>query len=722
LDNLARALASRRRPGEAVATENTDEIRRQLDASSLGLVAAARSMLTDGDDCLLVVADQFEEIFRFSQIAQRRDAAEQAAACVDLLVNASLQDDVPVYVVMTMRSDYLGDCAHFTGFPEALNDSQFLVPKMTRAQVRAAIESPIAVQGGRISPRLVQRLLHDVEHMSAVGEGATRSVDQQYQDQLPLLQHALMRLWEVSRADRERGEPIDLAHYDRPPVETIRHALDRHAEEVYKALPSDDHREVARLVFQRLTDRDAENREVRRPTPLAELTSVALRRSTGRTTPGEATMVTDVISAFSAEGRAFVVVNAQQDVDISHESFIRQWERLRGWVDEENRSGRIYAKLADTAARWSRGEASLYRGPELAEARRWWEQETPTEAWANRYGSGFELAEAFLSKSTRARRLSRGLMFGYIALLVIAAVAVVFFMNASRRDAIRAEEQARRAEEAALEARNAAVARNEAIASAEEVRKASQSLEARAAILEGQIKAQGGTTGDSVEVQKLRAEADALRRQAQASEAQARNIQVLTPTELSELDRLRKQEGELDRLRRQEAAWKGTEADLRRQLAAAQKPQTDPASTATLPGGDRTDLERLRKAEASWEQERTQLQQQVATARDQAAIRTVLDAFGNAYSAKDLATLTKIYPSIEAKSYGAAFTSFAALDWRYLSTDISIKGDEATAVARVRIARTPLERRSAPPVEETTRRFTLRRSPQGWTLVALRID
>jgi hypothetical protein len=419
-------------------------------------------------------------------------------------------------------------------------------------------------------------------------------------------------------------------------------------------------------------------------------------------------MVTDVISAFSAEGRAFVVVNAQQDVDISHESFIRQWERLRGWVDEENRSGRIYAKLADTAARWSRGDASLYRGPELAEARRWWEQETPTEAWADRYGSGFELAERFLSKSTRARRLTRGLMFAYIALLVVAAVAIVFFMNASRREAIRAEEQARRAEEAALEARNAAVARNEAIASADEARKASQSLEARAAILEGQIKAQGGTTGDSAEVQKLRAEADALRRQAQVSEAQAKNLQVLTPTELSELDRLRKQQGELDRLRKQEAAWKSTEADLRRRL-----------QEQGLTNAERTDLDRLRKAEAGWEQERAQLQQQAAAGRDQSAVRSVLDAFGAAYRAKDLAAMTKVFPSIDVSPYQSAFASFAKLDWQYLMTDISINGNEATATARVRITRTPLQGRSAPPVDETTRRFTLRRSPQGWTIVAL---
>ncbi len=76
-------------------------------------------------------------------------------------------------------------------------------------------------------------------------------------------------------------------------------------------------------------------------------------------------MISDVIAAFAAPGRAFVVVNAQQDVDISHESFIRRWTRLHEWVERESRSRRIYTKLADVAAAWERGQASLYRGPEL---------------------------------------------------------------------------------------------------------------------------------------------------------------------------------------------------------------------------------------------------------------------------------------------------------------------------------------------------------------------
>ena len=173
--NLTRALVARRRPGGSPADENPEEIRRLLDASSLGLAAAARQLLPDSADSLLVVADQFEEIFRFGRIARADDAMEQAAACVDLLLNAAQQDDIPVYVVLTMRSDYLGDCAHFTGLPEALNDSQFLVPRMTRAQLRAAIECPVTVGGARITPRLVQRLLYEVDGMSSRADESRRT-------------------------------------------------------------------------------------------------------------------------------------------------------------------------------------------------------------------------------------------------------------------------------------------------------------------------------------------------------------------------------------------------------------------------------------------------------------------------------------------------------------------------------------------------------------------
>ena len=101
------------------------------------------------------------------------------------------QRRLPIYVVMTMRSDFLGDCDHFHGLPEAMNRGQYLVPRLTRQQRQQAIEGPSLLFGASISPRLLDRLLNDVGDKS---------------DQLPVMQHALMRTWEEWRRGRRLGD------------------------------------------------------------------------------------------------------------------------------------------------------------------------------------------------------------------------------------------------------------------------------------------------------------------------------------------------------------------------------------------------------------------------------------------------------------------------------------------------------------------------------------
>src|SRR6185295_14728852 len=119
--------------------------------------------------------------FRFRQSRQIANSRDEAVGFVKLLLEAAGQYDVPIYIVLTMRSDFIGDCMDYPGLPEAVNDGQYLVPRMTRDELRSAINGPVAVGGGEIAPRLVLRLLNDLgdDH-----------------DQLPILQHALMRTWD----------------------------------------------------------------------------------------------------------------------------------------------------------------------------------------------------------------------------------------------------------------------------------------------------------------------------------------------------------------------------------------------------------------------------------------------------------------------------------------------------------------------------------------------
>jgi hypothetical protein len=358
-----------------------------LRRGSGGLAEVVRQAAMPPEENLLVVVDQFEEIFRFASLAQDETFQNEAAAFVKLVLEASLQSEVPVYIVLTMRSDYLGDCSRFWGLPEAINESQYLIPRLTRDQLREAITGPIAVAGGTITPSLLNQLLNDVGSNS---------------DQLPILQHALSRTWDLwkreSGAEGGRGESLNLRIYEA--VGGMGEALSRHADEAFNELPGDRSREIAEEVFKCLTGRDSANREIRRPATLGEICAV-----TGATR----SEVINVIETFRRPGRSFVMppayvpLDENSLIDISHESLIRGWQRLRYWVDEEAQSARTYHRLAETAALHAEGGAGLWRDPDLQLALNWRERNKPNQAWARRYHPDFDLAMNFLEQSRATR-------------------------------------------------------------------------------------------------------------------------------------------------------------------------------------------------------------------------------------------------------------------------------------------------------------------------------
>ena len=107
--------------------------------------------------------------------------------------------EVPIHVVVTMRSDFIGDCARFHGLPQAVSESQFLVPGMTRDQREDVIRKPLELAGAEIDPDVVQRALN-----------ATNEEP----DQLPILQHAMMRCWERAFTASHAGSGSPPAPHD----------------------------------------------------------------------------------------------------------------------------------------------------------------------------------------------------------------------------------------------------------------------------------------------------------------------------------------------------------------------------------------------------------------------------------------------------------------------------------------------------------------------------
>ncbi|HEU0185341.1 MAG TPA: ATP-binding protein [Blastocatellia bacterium] len=314
---------------------------------------------------LLLLVDQFEELFRFGLESGKVESRAEAAQFVDVMLALSEQRQLSIYVVMTMRSDFLGDCDNFHGLPEAMNRSQYLVPRLTREQLRQAIEGPINLFGGSISARLLDRALDDMRDKS---------------DHLPVMQHALMRTWELASASG--AAQVDLPHYEA--AGGIENALSKDAEDALDGMDNDELK-IAERMFQTLTDTDDRNRPVRRPTHLSEIEAI---------TRADRETVMRIIDRFRGGGRSFLTLTNAPDllIDISHESLIRKWERLGQWMKDEKSSCEIYLRLADAAKRRKTIGAELWHGVDLQQAVKWYEQNKPNAAWALRYNQKYDLS------------------------------------------------------------------------------------------------------------------------------------------------------------------------------------------------------------------------------------------------------------------------------------------------------------------------------------------
>src|SRR5262249_14154556 len=136
------------------------------------------------DRSLLLVVDQFEELFRYDRTGERPlGLRDEAADFVKLLLEAGRSRSHDVHVMLTMRSDFIGECARFRGLPEAVSATQYLVPSLTRDQLEDVICRPIEKAGSTIEPALVERLLNDCGNLNDVGDVGSDL------DQLPVLQH-----------------------------------------------------------------------------------------------------------------------------------------------------------------------------------------------------------------------------------------------------------------------------------------------------------------------------------------------------------------------------------------------------------------------------------------------------------------------------------------------------------------------------------------------------
>jgi WD40 repeat protein len=361
---------------------------------------------------LLLLVDQFEEIFG----EQIQEPAE-VDRFVRLLVRFAERPHPNLFIIVTMRSDYLGQCANFEGLAESINRTQFLTPVLTPDELDQAIARPAEDYHGEVEPRLVERIIGDMRTGTAY-----------HADSLPLMQHALLWMWTKAWKGAGKSNPPRPPFDDNDPSTRlfwtvyqdnggINGILDRHAEDVLgEAVGESKERwRIAEIVFRRLSERDPEGRYRRSPTSAEELCSIA---------GCSGDELQQIIEPFEHPDVCFLEQRQSEGtnevlVDVSHESLIRQWNRAKAWADAEAEKVAKFRDLAHAALAWEahgRSHDFLKRRGELEVHNAWWQHEGPSRVWARRYALGpegekladiFPRVEEYLRVSSETDRAER---------------------------------------------------------------------------------------------------------------------------------------------------------------------------------------------------------------------------------------------------------------------------------------------------------------------------
>jgi WD40 repeat protein len=348
-------------------------------------------VLPEGGERTVLAVDQFEELFTVC-----RDEDERTAF-LDELVALAEDRDRRVQVVIAVRADFYGRCAAHDRLARLVGANQVLVGPMRRDELRRAIVEPARRAGLRVEPSLTDALITDV--LDEPGG-------------LPLLSAALLEQW------RERdGHVLRRAAYER--TGGVRGAVGRLAEATYAWL-SEPERAAAKRILLRLADAgEEESAFVRRRVPLEEV-------DTGRDEHAAA--------ALAALTDSRLVTANEGTLEVAHEALLREWPRLRSWLEEDAEGRRLHQHLIHAASDWQAGRrdlGELYRGARLASALDW---------ASDHPGDLNELEREFLDESRgeaeqeaehqrRTNRRLRSLLAGLAALLALAIVAGVVALN-----------------------------------------------------------------------------------------------------------------------------------------------------------------------------------------------------------------------------------------------------------------------------------------------------
>jgi WD40 repeat protein len=514
---------------------------------------------------ILILIDQFEELFTNADNFKKGKPSVQALTLINLIIETTRiteARDLPIYIVCTMRSDYVGDCAAFKGLPELIVYSQFFVPRLKRQEIHRAIAEPARLSANKISNSLVEKLINDS------GEGL---------DQLPILQHALNRIWKSHIDDGE--DEMELIHYAKvggfsarllPAVQkkkyhdwleneeenkrkfllepSLSNVLNAHARELFEnsakycrshtglEIPDAECHQLLRQIFTCLTKIN-ENRAVRNRASVLEIKRIISDDIDNRMIEGLINLFREpgnsLLRPFISANPESLVLNDNDTIDITHEALIRKWSELVEWTKKDHENVHVISDLKMQVRRWEdrhRSKDYLLTVGSLSYFKSWHNKAQPNPYFIAKHDvenksnekklteatTFVTSAEDFLRISEAGIKRKRRTLVSITAAVLLILLGFTAWAFTERNKALDKEDLANRKTEEALKSeqfaehssREAVNAKNMALALKDSAQK-SEKAAVRARLVAERSKSEALTAKQIAEGEKKRAEIQA---------------------------------------------------------------------------------------------------------------------------------------------------------------------------------------------------------------------
>ncbi len=381
-----------------------DSLSEQLADRETGLLRAILRVLPSDSDRLLLVIDQFEELFTLVP------SEDERLRFLTGLIDAVDDSRGRLMVVIALRADFYDRPLSYPEFGARLGGGIINVVPLTSDELEMAAQRPAERAGVAPEPALVAALLTDV-----IGRPGG----------LPLFQFTLTELF-----DRRDGDTLSLSAYQA--MGGLSGALGHRADDIYAQL-DDEQQAAARQLFLRLVNIADNDEWTRRRVPASELLSLDV----------DVLALQTVIDDYAANRLLVLdrdVVTDSPTVEVAHEALLTDWEHLRAWIESAREDVRRHAWLAVAMNEWREADEDpdyLLSAGRLEAYATWaasalmhltLDEQRFLEASTRHSEQEVEEQHRQLASTARAERSARRRLWAIAAMLLVGAVLAGLLM------------------------------------------------------------------------------------------------------------------------------------------------------------------------------------------------------------------------------------------------------------------------------------------------------